>query len=37
MDMDTTAPVSKIKMLNYGLIGFLAGFPGAVLAWNWLV
>ena len=28
---------SRVKMLNYGLLGFLMGFPVPVLAWTMLV
>jgi len=33
--MQTTIP-SKVKMLNYGLIGFLIGFLTLVLLYNLL-
>lgn len=29
-------PVSKLKMLNYGMVGFLIGFPGPILVYNLL-
>jgi hypothetical protein len=35
--MQNTIYPSKIKIFNYGAIGFLVGFPGAVLLWNLLV
>jgi hypothetical protein len=35
--MQTTSIPSKMKMFNYGLIGFLVGFPGLMLAYNLLV
>ena len=28
---------SKMKMLSYGALGFLLGFPGPILAYNMLV
>lgn len=28
---------SRMKMLSYGMLGFLIGFPGPVLAYNLLV
>jgi hypothetical protein len=35
--MEHTAGISKVRMASYGLMGFLIGFPGAVLAYAWLI
>jgi hypothetical protein len=34
--MQNVVPVSKLKMFNYSLIGFLIGFPGLIAAYNLL-
>ena len=28
---------SKLQMFNYSMMGFLIGFPGTVLLYNWVV
>jgi hypothetical protein len=35
--MQNVLPVSKLKMFNYGLMGFLVAFPGGIGVYNLLV
>ncbi len=35
--MHSKTTVSPMKMLSYGLVGFLLGFPAPVLAYTFLV
>jgi hypothetical protein len=35
--MENAIYPSKFKIFNYSALGFLVGFPGAVMLWNLLV